>query len=176
MPRSTSLHPRSTLWATQWSRVHRASCIESLPRSTVDGRIGRQWWELEAEIRAMRAQGLANDVVVIQLGNNGSFTTLMFDGVMNSLAGTRLVLFVNVHAPVVWESEVNAMLVRNVNRYAENARLIDWYTASTPHPEYFIDDGTHLPGAGDGGVPLPDRERVTLAQLTLAEVFNFMSA
>jgi len=118
------------------------------PQVTVDGRIGRQWWELEAEIRAMRAQGLANDVVVIQLGNNGSFTTLMFDGVMNSLAGTRLVLFVNVHAPVVWESEVNAMLVRNVNRYAENARLIDWYTASTPHPEYFIDAGTHLQGPG----------------------------
>jgi peptidoglycan/LPS O-acetylase OafA/YrhL len=118
------------------------------PQVTVDGRIGRQWWELEAEIRAMRAQGLANDVVVIQLGNNGNFTTPMFDGVMNSLAGTRLVLFVNVHAPVVWESEVNAMLVRNVNRYAENARLIDWYTASTPHPEYFIDDGTHLQGPG----------------------------
>ena len=118
------------------------------PQVTVDGRIGRQWWELEAEIRAMRAQGLANDVVVIQLGNNGNFTTPMFDGVMNSLAGTRLVLFVNVHAPVVWESEVNAMLVRNVNRYAENARLIDWYTASTPHPEYFIEDGTHLQGPG----------------------------
>ena len=118
------------------------------PQVTVDGRTGRQWWELEAELRQMRAQGLANDVVVIQLGNNGNFTNAMFDGVMNALTGTRLVLFVNVHAPVVWEAEVNGMLARNVSRYAENARLIDWYTASTPHPEYFIDDGTHLQGPG----------------------------
>ena len=118
------------------------------PQVTVDGRTGRQWWELEAELRQMRAQGLANDVVVIQLGNNGNFTNAMFDGVMNALTGTRLVLFVNVHAPVVWEAEVNGMLARNVSRYAENARLIDWYTASTPHPEYFIDDGTHLQGLG----------------------------
>ena len=118
------------------------------PQVTVDGRIGRQWWELEGELRQMRAQGLANDVVIIHLGNNGNFTTAMFDGVMNALAGTRLVIFVNIHAPVVWEGEVNGMLARNVNRYAENARLIDWYTASTPHPEYFITDGTHLEGPG----------------------------
>lgn len=96
----------------------------------------------------MRSQGLANDVVVIHLGNNGSFTPAMFDGVMNALTGTRLVIFVNIHAPVVWEGEVNGMLERNVNRYAANARLIDWYTASTPHPEYFIDDATHLQGQG----------------------------
>jgi len=118
------------------------------PTVTIDGRIGRQWWELEGELRAMRAQGLANDVVIIHLGNNGNFNQQMFDGVMSALQGTRLVLFVNVHAPVVWESEVNSMLISNVNRYAENARLIDWYSASTPHPEYFIEDGTHLQGPG----------------------------
>lgn len=118
------------------------------PQVTVDGRTGRQWWDLESELRQMRSQGLANDVVVIHLGNNGSFTPAMFDGVMNALTGTRLVIFVNIHAPVVWEGEVNGMLERNVNRYAANARLIDWYTASTPHPEYFIDDATHLQGQG----------------------------
>ncbi len=118
------------------------------PRVTVDGRIGRQWWELEGELRQMRAQGLANDVVIIHLGNNGNFNTQMFDGVMNALTGTRLVLFINIHAPVVWEGEVNGLLARNVNRYAENARLIDWYSASTSHPEYFIEDGTHLQGPG----------------------------
>lgn len=118
------------------------------PQVTVDGRIGRQWWELEVELRQMRAQGLANDVVVIHLGSNGNFTTAMFDGVMNALTGTRLVIFVNIHAPVLWEGEVNAMLARNVNRYPENARLVDWYTASTPYPEYFSDDGTHLQGPG----------------------------
>jgi len=118
------------------------------PGVTVDGRTGRQWWELEGELRAMRAQGYGNDVVVIQLGNNGNFTNQMFDGVMNALSGTRLVIFVNIHAPVVWEGEVNAMLASNVNRYPEQARLLDWYTASAAHPEYFVDDGTHLQGAG----------------------------
>jgi len=118
------------------------------PRVTVDGRLGRQWWELESELRAMRAQGFANDVVIIHLGNNGNFTTQMFDGVMNSLQGTRLVLFVNIHAPVLWEGEVNSMLINNVNRYPDQARLIDWYSASAAHPDYFIEDGTHLQGPG----------------------------
>ena len=96
----------------------------------------------------MRAQGLGNDVVVIQMGNNGNFTPQMFDQVMRSLSGTRLVLFVNIHAPVVWEAEVNAMLASNVNRYPDNARLLDWYSAASTHPEYFIEDGTHLAGPG----------------------------
>jgi peptidoglycan/LPS O-acetylase OafA/YrhL len=114
------------------------------PGVTVDTRIGRQWWELEAELRAMRAQGLANDVVIIQLGNNGNFNRQMFDGVMSALAGTRLVIFVNIHAPVVWEAEVNRLLASSVSRYPDQARLVDWYSASLPHPEYFIEDGTHL--------------------------------
>jgi len=118
------------------------------PQVTIDGRIGRQWWELEGELRQMRAQGLANDVVIIQLGNNGNFNSQMFDGVMRALEGTRLVIFINIHAPVVWEADVNATLARNVNRYAEQARLIDWYTAAADHPEYFIEDGTHLQGPG----------------------------
>ena len=118
------------------------------PQVTVDGRIGRQWWELEAELRQMRSQGLGNDVVVIQLGNNGPFTTQMFDGVMQALHGTRLVLFINIHAPVLWEGEVNAMLERNVNRYESQARLLDWYSVSNAHPEFFVEDDTHLQGDG----------------------------
>ena len=118
------------------------------PRVTIDAVTGRQWWSLENDIRAMRAGGLAGDVVVIQIGNNGNFTHQMFDGVMSALEGTRLVLFVNIHAPVVWESEVNATLAYNVSRYPDRARLLDWYSASINHPEYFVQDGTHLQGPG----------------------------
>ena len=118
------------------------------PRVTVDGRLGRQWWELGGELVEMRSQGLGNDVVIIQLGNNGDFTPAMFDGVMRALEGTRLVLFINVHAPVHWEADVNNMLIHSVNRYPERSRLLDWYSASIDHPEYFTDDGTHLQHAG----------------------------
>lgn len=118
------------------------------PLATVDGRIGRQWWEAGAELEAARAAGYANDVVIIQLGNNGSVNGEMFGSVMQALAGTRLVLFVNVRAPLPWEAEVNGALARYVSQVPDRARLIDWYTASNAHPEYFIEDATHLSGPG----------------------------
>ena len=118
------------------------------PNTIVDGRIGRQWWEAAAELEAAKAAGLTSDVVVVQLGNNGSLNAGMFQGVMQALSTARVVLFLNVRAPVAWEGEVNGVLARYVGQVPDRARLIDWYTASNEHPDYFIDDATHLSGRG----------------------------
>lgn len=63
--------------------------------------------------------------------------------------GPDMPLFIlSVHAPYVsWEStnneEINAFIEANPNTY-----LIDWYTASTGHSEYFYDDETHVNTTG----------------------------
>jgi hypothetical protein len=35
------------------------------------------------------------------------------------------------------------VLAEGVRRYP-NAVLVDWYSASVDHPEYFVEDGVHL--------------------------------
>jgi lysophospholipase L1-like esterase len=58
-----------------------------------------------------------------------------------------VVIFVNVRVPRPWESGTNSSLGDGVKRYP-NALLVDWHGASAGHPEYFLDDGTHLTATG----------------------------
>ena len=91
--------------------------------------------------------GALGDVVIIHLGNNGTFSAGQLDQMMASLAGVDRVIFVTVKVPRSWEGSVNAMLSENVGRYP-NAVLADWRGASAGHPEYFWNDGIHLQPVG----------------------------
>lgn len=117
------------------------------PKAVIDARRGRQWWDLEAELQVLLSSGELRKVVVIHLGNNGTLTDEIFDGVMGHLTDRELVVFVNVRVPKEWESEVNGALARNVGRYP-NAALLDWNALANTHPEWFADDGVHMGGAG----------------------------
>ena len=55
----------------------------------------------------------------------------------------RRVAFVNTNVPRAWEGPNNAVLADGVQRYPR-AVLVDWYSASADHPEYFVEDGVHL--------------------------------
>jgi hypothetical protein len=50
---------------------------------------------------------------------------------------------VNVNVPRPWALPNNEVLAEGVQRYP-NAVLVDWYSASVDHPEYFVEDGVHL--------------------------------
>jgi len=115
---------------------------------SVYGQVGRQWWQITAELLDLAENGLLADVVVIQLGNNGTLTPEIFDEVMAMLVDARVVLFVNVRVPKSWEGDVNATIAAGVARHAPRARLADWYGASNEHPEFFLPDGVHLLGPG----------------------------
>ena len=67
---------------------------------------------------------------------------------MGVLSGVRKVLVVNVTIPE-GHSYVpnNEVLADGVRRYPNKAVLVDWYTASYGHPEYFW-DGLHLTPQG----------------------------
>ena len=111
--------------------------------TAMDAEVGLQASAAIDILRWRRASGQLGDVVIVHLGNNGIFTAGQFDEMMRVLAGVRRVVFVNVNVPRPWERPNNEMLAQGVRRYP-NAVLVDWYSASTYHPEFFVSDGVHL--------------------------------
>lgn len=99
-------------------------------------------------LQQLRAEGRLGQVVIVHLGNNGTFTPEEFDEIMQVLSGAQKVVFVNDEVPRPWEASNNAVISEGVARYPGKAVLVDWHAASEGHPEYFYGDGVHLTPEG----------------------------
>jgi peptidoglycan/LPS O-acetylase OafA/YrhL len=110
--------------------------------TVVDAEVGLQVYTAIDILKARRASGQLGEVVVVHLGNNGTFSKEQFDQIMRILSGHRVV-FVNVKVPRPWEEPNNEVISEGVQRYP-NAVLVDWYSASANSPELFYSDGFHL--------------------------------
>ncbi len=119
-----------------------------LPGVTVDGMVSRQFESGVAVVQAARAAGALGNVLVVELGTNGTVTPSDVDAMMQAAAGVRRVVFVNVDVPRSWEAADNAVLAAGVARYPGVAVLADWYSLSSGHPEWFAPDQVHLQPAG----------------------------
>jgi peptidoglycan/LPS O-acetylase OafA/YrhL len=111
--------------------------------TVMDAEVGLQASAAIDTLRWRRASGKLGDVVIVHIGNNGIFTAGQFDEMMRVLKGVRRVVFVNVNVPRAWEQPNNEVLARGARRHP-NAVLLDWYSASVYHPEFFVSDGVHL--------------------------------
>ena len=109
----------------------------------IDAEVGTQVSTGIEILRTRREAGQLGDVVVVHLGNNGTFTAEQLDEMMGVLGDERRVVFVNVRVPRTWEGPNNAVLAEGVGRHP-NAVLVDWYAASIDRPGFFWDDGMHL--------------------------------
>jgi hypothetical protein len=115
-----------------------------LPGVQVDGVVSRQFETGIGVVQADRAAGTLGRILVVELGTNGSVTSADMDAMMQAAAGVERVVFVNVDVPRPWEATDNAVLAAGVARYPGVAVLADWYTLSSPHPEWFTTDQVHL--------------------------------
>ena len=109
----------------------------------VDAEVGLQVYDAIGILQSRRATGQLGSLVIVHLGNNGTFTKQEFDQIMRILSGVDKVVFVNVKVPRSWEEPNNEVISEGVERYP-NAVMVDWYSASANHPEYFYSDGYHL--------------------------------
>jgi peptidoglycan/LPS O-acetylase OafA/YrhL len=109
----------------------------------VDAEVGLQVYDAIGILQSRRASGQLGSLVIVHLGNNGTFTKQEFDQIMRILSGVDKVVFVNVKVPRSWEETNNEVISEGVERYP-NAVMVDWYAASANHPEYFYRDGYHL--------------------------------
>ncbi|HKH76661.1 MAG TPA: hypothetical protein VKA51_06880, partial [Rubrobacteraceae bacterium] len=122
-----------------------ATLAQAVPAlGVMDAEVGTQVSTGIEILRARRDSGQLGDVVVVHLGNNGTFTAEQFDEMMGVLGDERRVVFVNAKVPRAWEGPNNAVLADGVGRYPNNAVLVDWHAASVGRPGLFWDDGMHL--------------------------------
>ncbi len=119
-----------------------------LPGVRVDGQVSRQFEAGIAVVQAARAAGTLGNVLVVELGTNGTVTPSDVDAMMQAAAGVRRVVFVNVDVPRPWTAPDNAVLAAGVARYPGVAVLADWYSLASGHPEWFTPDEVHLQPAG----------------------------
>jgi hypothetical protein len=114
----------------------------------VDAVVGRQVKEGIARLLFLKARGGLGDTVIIQLGNNGRFTSDQFERIVGILADVPHVVFVNVKVPRRWEASVNLVLQAGVRRHPDLV-LVNWQHLFRTCPgRIFAGDGTHLTLAG----------------------------
>lgn len=109
----------------------------------VDAKVGRQ---VSAALQILRARKDANQLtplVIVHLGNNGTFSAKQLDEMMAVLSEVERVVFLTDKVPRKWQEPNNNALIEGVKRYP-NAVLIDWNAFSAAHPEWFWSDGIHL--------------------------------
>ena len=116
---------------------------QAIDNIEVDAAVGRQVSEGIIILRGRRDAGMLGEVVIVHLGNNGTFYGKQFDEMMQVLAETPQVIFVDLKVPRQWEDGNNRVLTEGVPRYA-NARLVDWRDASVSSSGLFWGDEHHL--------------------------------
>ncbi|WEV66521.1 acyltransferase family protein [Bifidobacterium sp. ESL0764] len=123
---------------------------EHIPASVQDNMVGRHFSTGSDLFRQHQAQGQAGSVVVMALGTNDSIADEQQVENLIASVGDEPLYLTTVRAPTGWQDSNNQIL-RSVAAKHKNVGLLDWYSVSNGHPEYFYDDGTHLtPGEGGG--------------------------
>jgi len=114
----------------------------SIPGIVVDAVKSRQFNGAIDQAMALANFGVLGAVAVVHLGTNGPFSDAQFDHLVEVL-GFRTIYFVNTRVPRPWQDIVNSRIASGATRHS-NVRVVDWFAASGGHPEYFVEDGTHL--------------------------------
>lgn len=116
------------------------------PIELINARVGRQLPEL-LEVVSVDQKGASSSIVVTNLGNNGALRQSDVNDLFSILSKQPYFIVVNAAVPRGWRESNNALLQSAITQYP-NGRLIDWYSISRDHPEYFAPDGVHLVPTG----------------------------
>ncbi|UTH13253.1 acyltransferase family protein [Macrococcus equipercicus] len=119
---------------------------EEYPDAEIDGKVGRNIYQaipLAAEYQSFNHPARK---VVLHVGTNGDFTKEHLDKLL-SYFDKADVFLVTTKVPLDYEAHVN-QLMKEAAESHRHVHVIDWYTASVNHPEYFASDGIHLEAPG----------------------------
>jgi peptidoglycan/LPS O-acetylase OafA/YrhL len=117
--------------------------LHNLGNISIDAAVNRQASAAIALLRSYHDSGRLGSIVVLHIGNNGTFTARQFDQIMAVLADRKYVIFVNLKVPRSWEWPNNEVIMDGVARYP-NTMMIDWRAIADNRPELFYKDGYHL--------------------------------
>lgn len=119
---------------------------ELYPNAIIDGKVSRQLYKSADVVAQYSNYDSKDSLLIIMLGTNGTFRTNHIDNLIASFPLSKK-MFVNVNMPASWRDEVNTKLAEYKEAHPE-VILVDWYSASKDHPEYFAGDETHLMTSG----------------------------
>lgn len=120
---------------------------ELLPGIQVDAEIGRQMSSGSKLLTQLQKRRKLGDTVVIGLGTNGVFNKKQLENCLGSLKNVKHIVLINTRVPRKWESQVNKLLA-DISANLSGITLVNWYSASENHDEYFAKDGVHLTKEG----------------------------
>jgi hypothetical protein len=112
----------------------------------VDATVSRQFGALPSVIKQMRRAGRLPKTVIVHLGNNGYVEPAACRRAVR-LAANRQIYLVTLKVPRRWRRANNKRLARCAGTYAR-VHLIDWYSRSKSHGDWFARDGYHLTARG----------------------------
>ena len=112
------------------------------PNSYIDAQISRTAWVVNEILLNLKYRNMLGNVVVLNLGANGDCADWCKREIMNTLEGKK-VFWINTTNDIY----VNNNLVSFASNY-NNLHIIDWYTISRGHYDYFFADGIHLTETG----------------------------
>jgi peptidoglycan/LPS O-acetylase OafA/YrhL len=97
---------------------------------------------LEMIGNAKAANELGN-IVIVQVGTNGTVTQAELDAIMTQLAQTPLAIFLTVHADRSWIAGNNE-LIRALPAKYPNVKIVDWDEMVTTDPSILASDQIHV--------------------------------
>ena len=131
---------------------------EMFPYGHMDSQVSRSIYAGREVLQSMWDQGMDGDAVIFALGNNGvCYEEDVID--LIEMCGDRHVYLVTARVPLALQDMNNSLFWDIASRY-KNVDVIDWYSYSAGHDEYFWDDGTHLRPEGADAYCLMLREAI----------------
>ncbi|MCI2155536.1 MAG: acetyltransferase [Olsenella sp.] len=130
------------------------------PNGYIDAAVGRQIYDGPDTYAQDVAEGHDGDIVVWSLGDNGVATEGQVKALVEAVDPGKRVYLVTARVPLALQ-DINNNLFKQVADNYPNCEVIDWYSASAGHDEYFWDDGTHLRPEGADAYVLMLRAAIT---------------
>lgn len=116
---------------------------ETFPGGVIDSAISRQLSGGIDIYNHYKDAGVVGKIVVFALGTNGVATDEELNELIATVGSDKSIYLVNTRCPDPWEEASNTALAGAAERY-NNVTLIDWFSLSANHDDWFDGDGTHL--------------------------------
>ena len=109
------------------------------PNGYFDAAVNRTEYKANDILIDLKNKGLLGDVVLFNLGTNGSCSTKCKEQIMETLGDRRLYWLNTTNADY---DDFNDKLYAFAKNYS-NIHIIDWLSVTKSHPEYLISDRVH---------------------------------
>ena len=125
------------------------SLQQLMPHAYVDAKVGRQGSQTPKVLSQLKESGHLNQIVILNLGNNGAMDQKTIDDILKTIGKDRQVYWVTPHIPSKsWQQQVNNQ-IQQIAKDHHNVHLVDWYTASNGQSGWFAKDGVHMNKQGN---------------------------